>query len=671
MKQLERFITPFIADQFPSIYKEEGPLFIAFLKAYFEWLESQNQVIYDSRRLLEYRDIDKTVDVFINEFKKKYMFPIPEDISGDKRLLQKHIKEVYGSKGTERGLKLLFQLLFGDTISVYKPGDDVFRLSDGEWNRDIYLEVSYKPLNSLFVGEFVRGRISGATAYVESFQTKFVNNKNVNIFYLTDVKGNFRYDEVVLIDESKLPTGTLPAVSAVNSPKIIGSLSEVVVEDRSSPFGYSIGEQLEVQGSGKRGKVVVTSLRELDGTVTFNLVDGGSGYTVNNTVFTLYGPVTGVVVEDGGSGYSNSDYLIFSNGTANGTANIITNNSGAILNLNPNTGAPGISVTHGGNGFLTANSANLLQYSVVINVANSTGGLSAGAGANLVATIAGGGTDAGLRIGELVDKKNIFTSVVKINTIGSNTTYLGTANNVDNMLIGTLSYPTGNGYGLQANVQAGFDTVLRDALGFQNYEVGTISKIITTNPGQDYTTNLTVTIVDTVISTLGALDTTHPAGRGAQGNGYLGNNAVVNAVAGFGTTALGSVKVIDSGLGYQQREEVTLVSLSNTSLITSGTAILSKQGQGEGYFSSTKGFLSSEMRIHDSYYYQDYSYEVRSSIVFAKYSDLLRKLWHPAGVEKFGRVLVSSEIPVSTPDVVTSTYLGDGDTTSFSIPGGA
>jgi len=289
MRELERYISPYIADQFPSIYKEEGPLFVAFVKAYFEWLESTNQVVYDSRRLLEYRDIDKTVDEFVNQFKKKYMFPIPEDIAGDKRLLQKHIKEVYGSKGTERGLKLLFQLLFGDSISVYKPGDDVFRLSDGDWNRDIYLEVAYKPFNSLFVGEFIKGRISGARAFVASFQTKYVNNKNINIFYLTDVRGNFRYDETILIDEDRLEEGAVPVVSAVNSPKIIGSLSEVDVTNRSSPFGYAVGDQLEVQGTGKGGKVVVTSLQELDGTVSFFLKDGGSGYTVNTTVFTIFG----------------------------------------------------------------------------------------------------------------------------------------------------------------------------------------------------------------------------------------------------------------------------------------------------------------------------------------------------------------------------------------------
>lgn len=665
MKELEKFISPFIADQFPSIYKEEGPLFVSFVKAYFEWLEDQDQVLYDSRRLLEYRDIDKTVDVFVNDFKNKYMFPIPADISGDKRLLQKHIKEVYGSKGTERGLKLLFQLLFGDSISVYKPGDDVLRLSDGEWNRDVYLEVSYKPYNSLFVGEFIKGRVSGARAYVEKFQTKFVNNKNINIFYLTDVVGNFKYDEVILIDESKLSAGESPVVSSVNSPKIIGSMTAVDVSNRSTPFGYAIGDILEVQGSGTRGKVVVTKLKELDGTISFNLVDGGSGYTVNNTIFLIRGPITSAIVEDGGVGYSNTDYLIFSNGTSNAIANLVTDGSGSILN-NTATGESHFTITYGGNGFLTTNTST-----VVVTVANSTGGASAGLGANIVPVIAGGGDGAALRVGQLTDIKYLFSSPVKINTVGNTTTYIGTSNSYNNMLVGQLSYPTGNGYGLSSNVNAGYDTSLKDALGFQNFEVGTIAKIFTTNPGQDYTTNVQITVTDTVIGGMDLLDQISSAGRGLSGNGYLGNNAVVTGVAGFGSTALGEVKVIDSGLGYLQREEATLVSLSNTNLIATGTVLLQQQGQGEGFFKSSRGFLNADKYIHDSYYYQDYSYEVRSSIVFNKYSDLLRKLWHPAGVEKFGRVLVSSEVTTATPDSKTQGYIGDGSTTTFAIPGGA
>lgn len=661
MKQLERFISPFIADQFPSIYRDEGPVFIAFVKAYFEWLESQDQILYDSRRLLEYKDIDKTVDVFIDEFKKKYMFPIPEDISGDKQLLQKHIKEVYGSKGSERGLKLLFQLLFADPITVYKPGDDVLRLSDGEWNSNIYLEVSYKPFNSLFVGEFIVGRVSRARAYVQRFQTKYINNKNINIFYLSDVEGNFQNDETVLIDETRLSNGSEPAVSAINSPQIIGSATSVT--GIQTGFGFSIGDELEVRGRGKGCRAIVTQLEERDGTILFRLKDGGSGYTINNTSFYITGPVTNVIITSGGSSYDNTDVITISSNTAspvysgsvNATATITTNSTGGIIQ---------ISLTNGGNGFLNANSVD-------INIANSTGGSSAGSSAILDAEIAGGGEEANLAIQTLIDTHNLFTSALKISEIGNTTTYIGTTNSVSNMVISQLSYPLGNGYGLSSNVAAGYDTLLKDALGYENFLVGTIGQIKTINPGSGYTTNLQVKAVDTVISTLKLLDIQHEAGRGEGGSGYLGNNAVITALTGFGTDAVGAVTVIDSGFGYEPNEAVTLVSLSNTQLEGTGVLEVLRQGEGRGSFKSTRGFLNSDKYIHDSFYYQDYSYEVRSSIVFNKYSDLLRKLWHPAGVEKFGRVLISSEVNAATPSYNANSIIGDGTTTTFSIPGGA
>jgi len=64
MKDIEKLISPLIEQQFPSIYREEGDTFIAFVKAYFEWMEETNGVLYDSRRLPEYRDIDTTIDRF-------------------------------------------------------------------------------------------------------------------------------------------------------------------------------------------------------------------------------------------------------------------------------------------------------------------------------------------------------------------------------------------------------------------------------------------------------------------------------------------------------------------------------------------------------------------------------------------------------------------------------
>ena len=57
---IEKFVSPFIAQQFPAFYKEEGPNFIAFLKAYYEWMESTGQTLNHARSLMEYADIDTT-----------------------------------------------------------------------------------------------------------------------------------------------------------------------------------------------------------------------------------------------------------------------------------------------------------------------------------------------------------------------------------------------------------------------------------------------------------------------------------------------------------------------------------------------------------------------------------------------------------------------------------
>ena len=69
MSQIEKFISPFIAQQFPAFYRDEGPNFIAFVKAYYEWMEQSGNIIHESRSLLDYLDIDSTSESFLTYFK--------------------------------------------------------------------------------------------------------------------------------------------------------------------------------------------------------------------------------------------------------------------------------------------------------------------------------------------------------------------------------------------------------------------------------------------------------------------------------------------------------------------------------------------------------------------------------------------------------------------------
>jgi len=50
---VEKLISPLIASQFPAFYKTEGPNFIAFVKAYYEWAEQQNNFLQLSRSLYD------------------------------------------------------------------------------------------------------------------------------------------------------------------------------------------------------------------------------------------------------------------------------------------------------------------------------------------------------------------------------------------------------------------------------------------------------------------------------------------------------------------------------------------------------------------------------------------------------------------------------------------
>lgn len=109
----QKQISNFITSQFPEVYQELGPVFIDFVREYYTWMENVagNQsapgTLYDSRRVLDYGDIDLTVDEFIIRFKRKYLQNIHLTTTTNTRMLVKHSLDVFRSRGTPRGTDLL------------------------------------------------------------------------------------------------------------------------------------------------------------------------------------------------------------------------------------------------------------------------------------------------------------------------------------------------------------------------------------------------------------------------------------------------------------------------------------------------------------------------------------------------------------------------------------
>ena len=96
-------------------------------------MESDGNPLYLSKKIPEHSDIDTTLDDFFVYFKEKYLKNVQFETESNKKLFIKNSLDFYRAKGTERSIDLCFKLIYGEDADVYYPGDDIFRLSAGNW----------------------------------------------------------------------------------------------------------------------------------------------------------------------------------------------------------------------------------------------------------------------------------------------------------------------------------------------------------------------------------------------------------------------------------------------------------------------------------------------------------------------------------------------------------
>ena len=417
---IETKISPLIENMFPSFYREEGPNFIAFVKAYYEWLEENSQLLtldnttnfnigdivtqgnvtgtliayvgsdllvlvdgletfkcitvcfdltpitsssggssrisqggmarrlgslYLSRNLLNIRDVDRTMDIFLTKFKEKYLCNIEFDTATNKPLLIKNSLDLYRSKGSSRSIDLFFRLVYGSNAKVYYPGDDLFKLSEGTWFKPQYIEISVTGSSSSraidFIGKFVTGLSSGAQAFVEKYIKYKTSNSVTHVLYVTNISGTFIPGELLSLD-----------IPYPDSPEIIGSLGSL--ESIKLKYGgFEIGDIVDVtSASGINGKAKVTAVNDLTGAVNFTLLNSGWGYSVNfgitspavsktivsDKILSLSGikvgnSISSVSVVTPGLSYNNTDVITIQSAYSNAIARPVTNSTGGVTSI--------------------------------------------------------------------------------------------------------------------------------------------------------------------------------------------------------------------------------------------------------------------------------------------------------------------------------------------------
>ena len=132
-KHPAKFLSIFVERMVPDYVREDHPMFITFLRRYFEYLERETSVNGELGEytqitdLIQNLDIDHALDQFIPEFEKTYLYSTPHTAvdttveTTDKAFLAKNILPVYRQKGTTNALNFLFRRDFDSDVETLYP----------------------------------------------------------------------------------------------------------------------------------------------------------------------------------------------------------------------------------------------------------------------------------------------------------------------------------------------------------------------------------------------------------------------------------------------------------------------------------------------------------------------------------------------------------------------
>ena len=724
---IETKISNFIENQFPSFYRDEGRNFVLFMKAYYEWLESSQNPIYHSRNLLNYSDIDNTLESFLEYFQKKYIYGVPSNVIINKRFLVKHILDVYRSKSSIQGYKLLFRMLYNEDLEVYLPGRDILRASDGTWIEPKYLEVTYSNNLSNLIEKEIQGVLSSTTAVVENYITESYNSNILNTLFISNVspkKGSFLPGEKIV-----LKTQISNTQAILQAPTVIGSLNTLEIINGGQ--GFSVGNIIKIAkrqvsntsnviSFGENGFLRVSNTARAFGSIYFDINNGGSGFTVNSSVFIYKG-----------DGDTTGNGASFDIGSVS-DVNIITYNTDLILNYanlaidSSSYGLPGNTSANQSTALEDCLSYDTNSFGKISSLTNiETGNSYTNSVTTFVRTVLTsngieGSVSYDTTSNTITGTTTIFDSIfanndvigLQANTSNNDTIEYQVIKEVTNSTQIILYSPPNNNSTASAIYTAAPTILPANFAPYENIMVTEDGSIV----GENENILGLVSSGNDVISSVEVLD----SGKGyvegelvyaylqgglntptilTSGTNYVNGELIVfsgggttSSANGFITTnangSITSLSLTDQGSGYTEIPNIRIKSANgsgatftttinefNTVSTVIGRVRKKGIGVGRGYWSTTRGHLNSDKYIQDSYYYQDYSYELEIAKSFDKYKDIIYQSFHIAGSELFGKYLkinvanslLSIDYSNNTPEttnLLTLSYLTTVDTTN-------
>jgi hypothetical protein len=290
-------VSSLVASQLPEFIREDHQTFVDFLKAYYEYLETQSP---DIKTL---RDLDTTLDSFIKHFKNELAVNLPTTVGVSERFLLQHIKEQYLAKGSEESFKLLFRLLFNKDVTVEYPSKQMLRASDGKWNQDVSIiakVITGHPDD--IVGKMVDVITPNKVIRVLVDRRQYIEVEVERVVQISADTYEFYIDRRFFGDVSIGDRLRYQTDSIYFTAEILATTSKL--EILSPGTGFRVGQLYQIKNGKGIGSIMkVTRATSAGGILSAEFIKFGVGYTTDFTS-TIYADLGQSTTGTGGTSLS-------------------------------------------------------------------------------------------------------------------------------------------------------------------------------------------------------------------------------------------------------------------------------------------------------------------------------------------------------------------------------
>jgi len=278
-----------IPSQLPGFIRENPDYnnFVSFVQAYYEWMETNGQVLDIAQNLLNYKDIDSTTNDFIDYFINDFLQYFPQDALISKSSAVKVARQLYQSKGTPASYQFLFRILYNSDFDLFYTKDAVLRASDGKWYVAKSLKLATLDKRFLSINNY---RLFGETTKsIATVENSVVAGTKTEVF-ISNIERLFQSGEYVRVVDNANQDVLFSGYPL--RAKIVGQISQITIDPNNRGLLYQAGDPVIVYGGlefvNGHGATAVVGTTTSGSILNINVTNEGYGYSDSpNTILNI------------------------------------------------------------------------------------------------------------------------------------------------------------------------------------------------------------------------------------------------------------------------------------------------------------------------------------------------------------------------------------------------